>query len=143
VYLWLKLRKKVAPSLPHVTQGNKAEKCLPYPDRFILRYHKGCHSLIRQGAKLVEKAEHILEELAPFLPVQQVIPSEESSVFEDPSLDQESLAILNHLGFEPTPIDTVVERSGLTPEAVSSMLLVLELQDYIQSLPGGTYTRIK
>jgi len=132
---------------------------------------KGCHSLIRQGAKLVEKAEHILEELAP-QPL-SLGRKTDTDVNKDQNqelalhfgleingrtdketkpevplemkqkLGEEYLSLLTHLGFEPTPVDTIVERSRLTPESVSSMLLVLELQDYVESLPGGTYSRIK
>jgi len=112
---------------------------------------KGCHALIRQGAKLVEKAEDILEEITHLYPgfrarahSQQTAKADLLPLSAvDNSLDEKQLNLLNQLGFEPTHIDTVVQRSGLTPEAVSSMLLVLELQDYVQSLPGGTYTRIK
>ncbi|MDH3325396.1 MAG: DNA-processing protein DprA [Gammaproteobacteria bacterium] len=104
---------------------------------------KGCHSLIRQGAKLVEKAEHILEELPHMRPLQLKTDTDDVIDTNEHQLSSECLDILNHLGFEPTPIDTVVQRSGLTPEAVSSMLLVLELQDYVVSLPGGTYSRVK
>ncbi|MDH5256634.1 MAG: DNA-processing protein DprA [Gammaproteobacteria bacterium] len=135
--------------------GEQGREVFAIPGSIHNPLAKGCHSLIRQGAKLVEKAEHILEELDHITPVQLnmeidniapiLTPALKAELRPElqPELQPEYLLILNHLGFEPTPIDTVVERSGLTPEAVSSMLLVLELQDYVQSLPGGTYSRVK
>ncbi|MDH5182375.1 MAG: DNA-protecting protein DprA, partial [Gammaproteobacteria bacterium] len=56
-------------------------------------------------------------------------------------LDAEYRQILDILGYEPTAVDLIVERSGLTAEAVSSMLLVLELQGYVDNAPGGGYQR--
>ena len=102
---------------------------------------RGCHSLIRQGAKLVETAEDIIEELGPLAAVSLTNISQEKSEFDAPALDNEYQLVLTCLGFEPTAIDTVVTRSGLTADAVSSMLLVLELQGYIQTHSGGLYSR--
>jgi len=51
--------------------------------------------------------------------------------------------LLDFVGYEPVCIDQLVERSGLTPEQVSSMLLVLELEDLIVGGAGGRYTRIR
>lgn len=121
--------------------GEQGREVFAIPGSIHNPLAKGCHTLIRQGAKLVEKAEHILEELVH---IPQYLPfNEENDSQTSVNLDDEYLSLLDHLGYEPTPIDKVVERSGLTPEAVSSMLLVLELQDYVESLPGGSYSRIK
>jgi len=103
---------------------------------------KGCHSLIREGAKLVEKAEHILEELDQINYVVSEMQNE-NQLSNRINIEPEYAALLEFIGFEPTSIDTIVQRSGLTPEAVSSMLLVLELQEYITSLPGGVYSRLQ
>ena len=105
---------------------------------------RGCHSLIRQGAKLVETAEHIYEELIEILPHRPQVSSESSNSNKTDSneLDAEYQTVLKHVGFEPTAVDTVVEQSGLTADAVCSMLLVLELQGYIVSTHGGHYCKI-
>ena len=57
-------------------------------------------------------------------------------------LDTDYKNVLKQVGFEPTAVDTIVERSGLTADAVCSMLLVLELQGYIVSTHGGHYCKI-
>ncbi|SCZ86261.1 DNA-processing protein DprA [Nitrosomonas mobilis] len=104
---------------------------------------KGCHSLIKQGAKLVESIQDILDELNGF--------SEQHSDGVRVDLQQENVAavhehsdatLLTYLGHDAADIDTLCERSGLAAEAVSAMLLTLELEGKIGSLPGGRYQRI-
>ena len=97
---------------------------------------RGCHALIRQGAKLVETANDILEELGALVRVATAggtLPADLS-----PALT----GLLGQLGHDPTSVDQLVERSGLTPEAVSSMLLELELQGLVEAGAGGKYQRI-
>ena len=109
---------------------------------------RGCHALIREGAKLVETGDHILEELASLvsLCLSQSGASSVSKNITDSSdkparLDAEYINLLDLVAYEPVSIDQLVQRSGLTPEQVSSMLLLLELEDFIASSPGGRYTR--
>lgn len=103
---------------------------------------RGCHRLIREGAKLVETAEHVIEELAPLISLSlSPVRAEEPVHFKPVRLDEEYLQLLDILGYEPTAVDVIVERSGLTAEAVSSMLLVLELQGFVDNAPGGVYQR--
>ena len=103
---------------------------------------RGCHRLIREGAKLVETADDIVEELSALLGLLPELPS--SSTTESPDtgqLDSDYQALLQALGYDPQPIDTLIQRSGLTAEAVSSMLLLLELDGVVVSAPGGRYYR--
>jgi DNA processing protein len=100
---------------------------------------RGCHRLIRDGAKLVETAQDILEELAPQL--RAVLAEETSSTISVFSLDADYRRLLDCLDFAPTAVDILVERSGLTADAVSSMLLLLELEGYVASAAGGGYAR--
>ena len=100
---------------------------------------RGCHSLIRQGAKLVETADDILEELGA-LAVASQQPS--ASCPTTTSLSDDHAQLLDLMGHDPIPMDLLVARTGLTAEAVSSMLLILELQGYIVPAPGGRYSRI-
>ncbi len=106
---------------------------------------RGCHQLIRQGAKLVETADDILEELAPLLSSILHSPaiSAEAPAENTNELDPDQRKLLAAIDYEPTAIDSIIQRSGLTPEAVSSMLLIMELNNIIASEPGGYYMRIQ
>ncbi|MDE2272774.1 MAG: DNA-protecting protein DprA, partial [Gammaproteobacteria bacterium] len=105
---------------------------------------RGCHRLIREGAKLVESAGDILEELAPLLKLEaaaaQPAPAETQAAAEPD--DPEYRLLLNSLDYAPTSVDALVERTGLTPDVVSSMLLMLELQGQVEVAPGGHYSRV-
>jgi DNA processing protein len=100
---------------------------------------RGCHALIRQGAKLVETAQDILEELAPLAHSLKPAAVEISGAYPH---DEQTAKLLEHLGYDPVDIDTLVERSGLTPDFISSMLLQMELHGLIEARPGGKYLRI-
>lgn len=102
---------------------------------------RGCNALIRQGAKLVETAQHIFEELGGFAAAVNNEPPAGPEV-SAPELDVEYRQVLDSVGHEPTPVDMVVKRSGLTADAVCSMLLVLELQGLIASTSSGHYCQI-
>lgn len=102
---------------------------------------KGCHRLIRQGAKLVETAEDVLEELPP-VEHMNTAPAVDDSTPQDEALDEEYQQVLAALGHDPVPVDLIVQRTGLTPGAVSSMLLVLELKGLVAAANGGRYARI-
>lgn len=100
---------------------------------------RGCHALIRQGAKLVETAQDVLEELGPLALAAR---SDADVTSSNPSVVNSAEAdLLEHLGFDPIPMDTLIARSGLTAENVSSMLLRLELRGLVLAGPGGTYQR--
>ncbi|MEQ1620800.1 MAG: DNA-processing protein DprA [Methylococcales bacterium] len=99
---------------------------------------RGCNALIREGAKLVETTQDILEELSQYF--QQ---DEESLASEVQStLDLEQQTLLNLIMFHPTSIDNLVEKTGQSVEIISSMLLILELQGHIEAAAGGCYIRI-
>jgi DNA processing protein len=107
---------------------------------------RGCHRLLREGAKLVESAADILEELAPLISEQPTPFSRERIAVETTEKtaitgDQDYHRLLAILGSDPLPHDQLVALSGLTAGAVSSMLLILELEGIIESLPGGLYLR--
>jgi DNA processing protein len=103
---------------------------------------KGCHRLIRQGAKLVETTADILEELGPLATIVSSTTAEELPV-DLSELDEDLRDLLFHLGHGPVSVDWLVERCGLTAEAVSSMLLILELQGLVTAAPGGLYSRLR
>ncbi|WP_269531387.1 DNA-processing protein DprA [Chitinimonas sp. BJYL2] len=99
---------------------------------------KGCHQLIKQGAKLVESAVDILEELGDAA----IGPPRRSSPEPAQPLDAETTALLAVLGYDPIDIDTLTSRAGLTPDRVYAMLLTLELAGQLARLPGGRYQRL-
>ena len=104
---------------------------------------RGCHKLIRDGAKLVETANDILEELGALAGVQQpVVENSAQHDVEPQELDKDYQLLLENLGYDPIQIDVLIDRCGLTADVVSSMLLLLELQGQVESLPGGRYVRI-
>lgn len=100
---------------------------------------RGCHQLIHQGAKLVEKAEDILEELGAF----RAVTEEKNNSLPESNigkLDVKSKRLLTKIDYEATPFDVIIQRSGLTASEVSSMLLTLELLGFVQKGRGG-YSR--
>ncbi|MBT8126719.1 MAG: DNA-processing protein DprA [Gammaproteobacteria bacterium] len=103
---------------------------------------RGCHRLIRQGAKLVETADDILEELYALLPTD--LPTRNERAPEKPqsqALDPDHQKLLKCLAYEPMRIDELVDRSGYTAAEVASMLLILELEGCVVS-ESGRYTRV-
>lgn len=102
---------------------------------------KGCHYLIRQGAKLVESAHDILEEIAGQIEL-NLPPAPPSGEPAEPELDKDYQRLLDSLGYDLTPVDEIVEHSGLTVDAVSSMLLLLELKGLVAAGTGGLYSRL-
>lgn len=105
---------------------------------------RGCHRLIKQGAKLVESAEDVLSELRAVIdlrePTESGRPEGSSSASVDP--DPEYEEFLAACGHDPFTVDQMVSRTKLTSAEVSSMLLILELQGLVESGPGGRYTRV-
>jgi DNA processing protein len=99
---------------------------------------KGCHQLIKQGAKLVESAQDILEEIGWHAAV-----ADPDAGLNGPAIDAEGVTLLTLLGPDPCDIDTLAARSGLTPAALLAMLLELELDGHVASLPGGRYQRVQ
>ncbi len=103
---------------------------------------RGTHSLIKQGAKLVETVNDIIDELAPMVSIvlNKSIPVE-SSQQKYENLDPDYKRLLDSMAYDIVSVDNLVKLSGLTAEVVSSMLLILELQGMIESQQGGKYCR--
>jgi DNA processing protein len=106
---------------------------------------RGCHELIRQGAKLTETVADILSELnfsAFFAGVHTAPGGLPPPLDIEAGMDKEHKILLDALGFDPADLDQLVVRTGFKPEAVSSMVLILELEGHVQAAPGGRYSRV-
>ncbi|HKB83915.1 MAG TPA: DNA-processing protein DprA [Burkholderiales bacterium] len=97
---------------------------------------KGCHLLIKQGAKLAESSQDILEELGA------AVAQRATTISPDDEVAHEN-PLLAALGFDPLDLDTLCQRSGLTPDSASAMLLTLELEGSVSRLPGGKFQRLR
>jgi DNA processing protein len=106
---------------------------------------RGCHELIRQGAKLTETAHDILSELdfSAFFSAPAPVCAERSTApLGTPGMDKDRKILLDALGFDQADLDMMVVRTGFKAQAVSSMMLILELEGHVQAAPGGRYSRV-
>ncbi len=103
---------------------------------------RGCHALIRDGAKLVETAQDVIEELGAMFghlaeAPASTSPDEPESRLQDPDYQ----TLLNAMGYDPISIDTLVRRTGKPAQEISSMMLLLELEGHVSSTSGGLFAR--
>ena len=105
---------------------------------------RGCHQLIKSGAKLVETADDILEELASLIQVprhsedasQKLKVSVPPGPAIDPLLPKIQQQLLKHIGYSPRTIDDLIAQTGLNAADIQANLMLLEINDYIQTHPG-------
>ena len=104
---------------------------------------RGCHLLIKQGAKLVESAQDVLEELGAAVPrpiAGGAVP--EADLFDEGAhLAPEQRALVQALGFDPCSLDALQARTGLDTPHLQAELMGLELQGWVLRLPGGLFQR--
>ena len=154
--------------------GTQGREVFALPGSIHNPMAKGCHRLIRDGARLVENVGEIMEELSSLAgqlagqlrqeldqsdgdenPAELDIPAGrpqlDSGLGGPPGVlsdahwddDPDYRRLWSCLGFDPKPVDAIIEQSGLTAPAVSAMLLMLELRGKVEAHAGGAYSRKK
>lgn len=115
--------------------GEQGRDVFAIPGSIHSPLSKGCHKLIKQGAKLVDDARDILEELGYGV----TSPGKPAAT---PRQSTDETRLLDCLGYDSCDVDTLAMRSGLTAERLYAILLQMELDGQIASLPGGRFQRI-
>lgn len=100
---------------------------------------RGCHRLLREGAKLVEEVGDILVEIAASIQLDAVATALPTRRAEQSAADPSYDKLLKALGFDGVGVSDLAARTGLTPAELSSMLLVLELEGQVEAMSGGRY----
>jgi DNA processing protein len=113
--------------------GEQGRDVFAIPGSIHSPLSKGCHLLIKQGAKLVDAAEDILEELG--MGRQEAAPPK-------PSTDAPGNPLLDQLGHDPVSLDELMTRTGLAAAELSAGLMALEISGQVTSLPGGKFQRL-
>lgn len=116
--------------------GDQGREVFAIPGSIHSPLSKGCHLLIRQGAKLVESAQDILEELTHFRQADAAIPVSNSAP------DKPECTVLAALGFDPVQLDVLAERCNLGIAELQSTLLIYELDGMVEMLPGNVVRRV-
>ncbi len=128
--------------------GEQGKEVFSIPGSIHSPQARGCHKLIKQGAKLVETVQDILEELDWH---DQCNEKGQASAFPLPTpsvtatgqeIQTDADELLTLIGFDPCSIDELAARSGLSIEILSQRLLQLELNGHLANLPGGRFQRI-
>jgi DNA processing protein len=125
--------------------GEQGREVFAIPGSIHNPMARGCHQLIRQGAVLVETAEDIFREVATLAGLAASADGNQDHRAEPEkgpeAADEDYVKLLESLGHDPADVDTLSARTGLTAAELSSMLLIMELQGLVESLPGGRYVR--
>jgi DNA processing protein len=114
--------------------GEQGRDVFAIPGSIHSPLSKGCHALIKQGAKLVENARDVMEELGVERPARKEEAAQEKEKVND---------VLKELGFDPVTVDALAQRTALRTEDLLGQILELELNGQIARLPGGRIQRIR
>ena len=122
--------------------GDQGREVFAIPGSIHNPMARGCHQLIRQGAKLVESADDILSELSSLVGALMQNEPETNLPEAQNERDEDYVRLLQIMGFDPQTPDELARKSTLTIDQVSSMLLILELEGEVEALPGGRFSRL-
>lgn len=127
----------------HALEQNREVFAVPGSIRNPLK--QGCHSLIRNGAKLAGRVEDILEEIAPFreafMEAAKDAPAPAAAPIGAAALDEQEKILLDNIGYEPTSLDEMVVATRLSIEELTGRLLKLELDGLVTAVAPGVYAR--
>ena len=115
---------------------SKGGSVFAIPGGIASPYSRGCHKLIKEGAKLVEKMEDILEELSITVPVKDV-----SSPQQKQEFNPDERKLLEYIPFEPLALEDLVALSKMPLSLLNALLLELELKGAIKQLPGKYFMK--
>ena len=138
--------------------ADQGREVFAVPGSILNPLSSGCHRLLRDGAKLVERVEDVLEELpaceltalpssagagaSPSPRAGEAAPGPGLAPEAAPAPGADEAALLDRLGYEPASVETIARRAGLTPEQVWPILLVLEIGGSVRTDPSGRYMRV-
>ncbi|MGF6710804.1 DNA processing protein [Luteibacter sp. W1I16] len=135
--------------------GEQGREVFALPGSIHNPLAEGCHALIAEGARLVQKPDEVLATLAPAALELGAELRARLERTESPAgvgrrktgpfdwrKDEEYRRLLDVMGYDPASLDALVDATGLAPGALSSMLLILELEGEIATLPGNRYQRM-
>ena len=121
------------------TAAEQGREVFAIPGSIHSPLSKGCHALIKSGAKLVESAEDVLTELSGF----RASAYASTTAGEAPPVASATSGLLAHMGHDPVDVDSLCGRAGMSADQVTAELLRLELEGLIAALPGGLYQRLE
>jgi DNA processing protein len=117
--------------------GEQGRDVFAVPGSIHSPFAKGCHKLIREGAKLVETASDILDELYP-----QQRQTRDATAMKQGHPHAAAHPVLAAMGYDPVGVDVLVARMNVAPEAIAAELVTLEFAGEIAALPGGYWQRL-
>jgi DNA processing protein len=117
--------------------GDQGREVFAIPGSIHSPFSKGCHKLIREGAKLVEKAQDVLDELR----IDRIVPTVPTAP-DVPELRPDAVRVLAALGHDPADVDLLIARTGLAADIVAVALVVLQMEGVVATLPGGRWQRV-
>jgi DNA processing protein len=120
--------------------GEQGREVMAVPGSIHNPLARGCHRLIKEGAALVESVDDVLAALGASR-LESASGARESAGIPQGELDSDVEMLLNALGFGPTDLDRLVERTGMSARSVLSKLQLLELEGRVEILAGGRYSR--
>lgn len=116
--------------------GDQGREVFAIPGSIHSPQSKGCHTLIRQGAKLVDSAQDVLDEL------QIQTPAAQQEVARSDKATPQASALVQALGYEVVDLDTLLARTGMTAQELQVALMGLELEGHVQRLAGARWQRV-